>query len=263
MHVYPIEVIAMVLLGAALWYFRKSQKAQQGPGAGKDTGKDAGKPSFPGFGAKKPATKVKETPEEMYMSLRQQALATTADNLALAVPLKPNDPWGALMEMAIPSSVVTLACFADGDARFYYKTGGGMVGGVSHEKVRKASLEFLTAARKALTKMRRTAEFPLPEPDKIRFYVLTSRGVYTTETYRDDLGEGESELSALFASGQEVVAQMREVQEQKSQGMKPIYRPAPMPVDGPDEPPPPPPVKPAAPAAVPVAPPGEDEPAGS
>jgi hypothetical protein len=237
MHVYPIEVIAMVILGVALWYFRKSQKAAQGPGAGKDAGKkDAGRPSFPGFGARKPAAKVKETPEETYMGLRQQALATTAENLALAVPLKPNDPWGALMEMAIPSSVVTLACFADGDARFYYKTGGGMVGGVSHEKVRRASLEFLTAARKALTKMRRTAEFPLPAPDKIRFYVLTSRGVYTTETYREDLGEVESELSTLFASGQEVVAQMREVQEKKSEGMKPLFRPAPMPVDEPDAP---------------------------
>ncbi len=237
MHIYPFEVISMVILGVALWYFRRSQKAQQGPNAGKDAGKkDGNKLSLPGFGARKPATKVKETPEETYMGLRQQALATTAENLALAVPLKPNDPWGALMEMAIPSSVVTLACFADGDARFYYQTGGGMVGGVSHEKVRRASLEFLTAARKALTKMRRTAEYPLPGSDKVRFYVLTSRGVYTTETYREDLGETESELSALFASGQEVVAQMREVQEKKSEGMKPLFRPAPMPVDEPDEP---------------------------
>jgi hypothetical protein len=232
MHIYPIEVISMAILGVALWYFRRSQKAQAGPAAAKGA-----KPGAPAAGPKK-GGKVKATPEETYMGLRQQALETTVESLALAVPLKPNDPWGALMEMGIPNSVVTLACFADGDARFYYKTGGGMVGGVSHENVRKASQQFLTLARKALPKMRRTASYPLPEPDKVRFYVLTSRGVYATETYREELGETESELSALFSSGQEVVAQMREVQEQKSQGMKPLPRPAPMmdPPVGEDEP---------------------------
>jgi hypothetical protein len=50
----------------------------------------------------------------------------------------------------------------------------------------------------------------------VRFYALTPRGTFTTETDRETLGESQSELSALFSSGQEVVAQMRQVQAQRA-----------------------------------------------
>lgn len=237
LHIYPWEVLCVIIFAAVLFYFRR-ERARQNP-VKEDKGKDA-KGAKPGGGAPGPrkAAKAKESPEEVFMDLRRQALETTAGNLALTGELKPNEPWGALMEMGIPNSVVTLACFADGDARLYYKTGGGMIGGISHENVRKAAQEFTTLARKALPKMRRTATYPLPEPDKVRFYVLTSRGIYATETDREALGETESELSTLFYSGQEVVAQMREVQEQKSLGGRGApMRPAPM-MDEPMEEPP-------------------------
>jgi hypothetical protein len=234
LHIYPWEILCVVLFAGILFYFRR-QRAAKEP-AVKDSAKDV-KGAKPAAAGPRKAGKARETPEEMFMDLRRQALETTAGNLALQGELKPNEPWGALMEMGIPSSVVTLACFADGNASLYYKTGGGMIGGISHENVRKAAQEFTTLARKALPRMRRTATYPLPEPDKVRFYVLTSRGIYSTETDREALGETESELSALFSSGQEVVAQMREVQEQKSHGGRgaPV-RPAPA-IDEPTDPP--------------------------
>jgi hypothetical protein len=236
LHIYPWEIFCVLIFAGILFYFRRERAAKE-PTA-KDRAKD-GKGAKPaGVAGPKKAGKVKETPEEMFMDLRRQALETTAGNLALQGELKPNEPWGALMEMGIPSSVVTLACFADGNASLYYKTGGGMIGGISHENVRKAAQEFTTLARKALPRMRRTTTYPLPEPDKVRFYVLTSRGIYATETDRETLGETESELSALFYSGQEVVAQMREVQEQKSHGGRgaPV-RPAPTIDEPPADPP--------------------------
>jgi hypothetical protein len=119
------------------------------------------------------------------------------------------------MELGIPNSVVTLACFADGDAGLYYKSGGGMKGGIGHEAVRKVAKEFVTLARQAVPKMLRTTSFPLPGPDRVRFYVLTAQGILTTETDRETLGETEGELSVLFYAGQEVVTQMRQVQEQR------------------------------------------------
>jgi hypothetical protein len=140
--------------------------------------------------------------------------------------------------------VVTLASFANGDARLYYKTGGGMVGGISHEKVRKAAQEFSALARKALPRMSRVTSYPVPNEDRVRFYVLTPRGIFTTETDREALGEPGNELAPLFYSGQEVVTQMRQVQEQRDVRSRPT-----MPSDRPG----------ATPAAVPVAPPTVDD----
>src|SRR5436305_9485540 len=106
-----------------------------------------------------------------------------------------------------------------------------MIGRVRHEDGRAAVKDLVARAQKALPRMIKTTSFPLPEDGRVRFYALTPRGVFTTETSRQALGERPSELSALFASGQEVVAQMRQVEEQRP---KNTFAPPPMPP--PDEP---------------------------
>jgi hypothetical protein len=225
-HIYPWEVILVIALVAVVLYVRRQQALRSGAAPARNGGK--------------------ETPEEAYMRLRYQALTTIAARLGLPGELKPNDPYGVLMEMGIPKSVVTLAAFADGDARLYYKTGGGMVGGISHESVRRAAQEFVGLSRKVLGRMAKVTEYPVPGPDRVRFYVLTPRGVFTTETDRQRLGETASDLSTLFYSGQEVVTQMRQVQETR-EAARPLMVPRP-PVFEDEEPPAEEPAPPAEPA---------------
>ena len=206
-HITPTKILIVLVLAAVLWYVKRK------PGSGK---------ALPGAsGSNLPterpaAAKVVKSPEEVYMSLREAALRKDPEQLFLPDGLKPDQPYGAVMEMGIPNSVVTLACFADGDAGIYYKTGGGMKGGGSHENVRRAAKQFITLSHRALPRMIKTDSHPLPEAEKVRFYVLTPKGTFTTEAHRQALGGSENELSALFYSGQDVVGQMRQVQEEKA-----------------------------------------------
>lgn len=206
-HITPFKVIIVLLLAAAFWYVKRK------PGSGKTA------PGAPGRAlptARAAAAKVERSPEEVYMSLREAALRRDPEQLFLPDGLKPDQPYGALMEMMISNSVVTLACFADGDAGVYYKTGGGMKGGGAHENVRRAAKQFVALSHRALPRMAKTDDHPLPEGEKVRFYALTPKGTFTTEAHRQSLGGAENELAALFYSGQDVVAQMRQVQEQKA-----------------------------------------------
>ncbi len=206
-HISPIKVILVLILAGVLWYVKRK------PGAGKAL---SGVPGGPSPAARSAVAKVEKSPEDVYMSMREKALRKNPEELFLPDGLKPDEPYGALMEMGIPNSVVTLACFADGDAGIYYKTGGGMKGGGSHETVRRAAKQFITLSHKALPKMVKTDSHPLPETEKVRFYVLTPKGTFTTEAHRQALGGNDNELSALFYSGQDVVGQMRQVQEEKA-----------------------------------------------
>lgn len=209
-HIKPWQPIAVILLAVVLWYMRK-KKMEGGATA------LSGQPP-PRAAATRPAVaKVVEAPEVVYMNLRQEALAKVPERMGLPSDLKDDEPFGVLMEMAIPGDVVTLASFADGDAGVYYKTGGGMKGGIFHDNVRKAAKEFVALSAKALPKMLKTTSFPLPGAERVRFYILTRKGVLTTEAPRQILGTVKNELSALFYSGQEVVAQMRQAQEDKAQ----------------------------------------------
>ena len=206
-HITPTKIIIVLLLAAVFWYMKRK------PGSGKAT------PGAPGRdvpAARPGVAKVEKSPEEVYMSLRDAALRKDPEQLFLPDGLKPDEPYGALMEMVISNSVVTLACFGDGDAGIYYRTGGGMKGGGAHENVRRAAKQFVALAHRALPRMTKTDTHPLPEGEKVRFYALTPKGTFTTEAHRQSLGGGENELSALFYSGQDVVAQMRQVQEQKA-----------------------------------------------
>jgi len=194
-YIHPWQVIFIIILVGALLFYRRKQAGQRAT----------------------EAVRAKTSPEALYMDLRRQAIETDPKRLVLPSDFKADAPYGALMEMVVSNSTVTLACLADGDARVLYNTGGGMVGGVSHEPVRQAAREFVALAHKALPGMTKTTTYPTPGVDKVRFYALTRRGVFTTEADRQALGSRRSDLSSLYASGQEVVAQMRQVQEQKAQ----------------------------------------------
>jgi hypothetical protein len=202
------KIILVLILAGALWYTKRNK-----PGAGKAVSAAPGS-DLPA--ARPAATRPVRSPEEVYMSHRDGALRKSPEQLFLPDGLKPDEAFGAMMEMAIPNDVITLACFADGDAGVYYKTGGGMKGGGAHENVRRAAKQFVTLSQKALPRMIKTEAHPLPEAEKVRFYVMTPKGTFTTEAHRQALGGSENDLSALFYGGQEVVAQMRQVQEQKA-----------------------------------------------
>lgn len=208
-HIHPLMPIAVIVLIVILIYFRRKQAAENPTPAAKA-------PAGVSEPVRRKPAKPEQPPEVVYMNLRQEALAMTPESLGQAGQVHNDEAYGVVMEMGMASSVVTLACFADGDARLYYKTGGGMVGGHGHERVRKAAKEFVLLAQKALPGMTPTTDYPLPESDKVRFYALTPRATLTIETDRQDLGEEPGELSALFYSGQEVVTQMRQVQEQRA-----------------------------------------------
>lgn len=212
-HIHPIQPISLIILIVVLIYFKRKTAA---PVDGVKPGGGA-KPRPAVTQTAKPEAKPEESAETVFKNLRREALATTADRLALGRVYASDEPYGLLMEMEISGSVVTLVCFATGDASLYYRTGGGMVGGIAHETVRKAAVELVGQARAALSRMIQAGGHPLPGPGKVRFYALTPKGVYTTETDRESLADPESPLGSLYYSGQEVVTRMRQVQEQKSQ----------------------------------------------
>jgi len=212
-HIHPLEPIAVIVLAIIFIYMRRKQKQQAELAAADPMG-----------GNKLGRAR---TAEEIFMDMRRRALATTPQSLGRGP--KETEPFGVLMEMGVQISVVTLVCFADGEANVYHKTGGGMIGGHAHESVRKAAKTFVALAAKALPKMTKTTDFPLPGSDRVRFYTLTPQGVFTSELNRQALTNPKSELGALFYAGQEVVAEMRQVQEQREEEKRQDRRPIPAP----------------------------------
>lgn len=209
MHVNPVILTLTVILIVVYVFLRRKRNLAEGKTKPRKTSASAAPAPRP--------PKVEKPPEEVFMDLRGQALETPAETVGMTGQFGSDEPFGAIMEMWLADSVVSLASFANGDASFVFKTGGGMMGGGVHEAVRKAAQKFVALAHKAWSAMTPAGGvYPLPDQGKVRFYLLTPREVVTAETDREALGDAGSPLAALFYGGQEVMAQMRQVQEQRT-----------------------------------------------
>lgn len=208
--------IAIVILIVVLVVMRRKRRDQETGTAFPRVPAKGTKPDPRAAPAPRPA-RPEEPPEAVFAKLRKRAFETTAESLRLAGSLKEDEPYGVVMEMGMPSSVVTLACFGDGDASLLYQSGGGVTGGGAHENVRRAAKGFVAAAQAAVPLMAPADGQPVTETGRVQFYALTPAGVRVADMEREDV-DARSEFAALFQIGQEVVAQMRKVQEQRRQG---------------------------------------------
>lgn len=149
--------------------------------------------------------------QDIYESLREQALTVIADELGLAK--RANDPFGVLMETGYPNGTATLVAFGEGSASLYFSSGGGIIGGGRHASVREAALDFVDLSRQFLEHMDPAAIHPLPSAGKVAFTVLTPSGAWSTTEDEQDLGHNRSELAPLFYAGHAVITELRLIAE--------------------------------------------------
>jgi hypothetical protein len=160
------------------------------------------------------------SPDEMYVGLRNLALATKASDLGLQLK-DHQQPYAVIMDIDVKGATATITSFATGDASLYVSTGGGTIGsGQASEEVANAAKQFVAASSAHVSAMSRATEQPLPGPGEVRFYVVSGEGIFTAQVPEEELGEGKNALSPLFFAGQNVLTQIRLLQERQDEGRK-------------------------------------------
>lgn len=154
-------------------------------------------------------------PTQVIKDLRNQILTSSPKELGFNNQNTNMKVYGVLMETGYPEAVATLVSLGDGNASLYLGHGGGVIGGIEHENVRKASIDFVKESEKYLSDMRNSKSFPYPNLGQLKFYLLTFDGVLTAEADEATLGEGSHKLSPLFYKGQDVITQLRKIYEER------------------------------------------------
>lgn len=149
----------------------------------------------------------------VYSRLRDQILRASPEELGIEVGPGSPTVWGVLMESGYGAVPVTLVALKDGNASLYFGTGGGVIGGHAHASVRRVAGEMVQVAQRHLPAMTLSDSFPLPAAGRVRFYVLTNTGTFTSEAGEQVLVDGRGELSPLFHAGQRVVTELRNISE--------------------------------------------------
>jgi hypothetical protein len=117
------------------------------------------------------------------------------------------------MDWGVANGTATIAAFSDGTASIYLSSGGGFLGGGSHEVVRNAAKKMVAAAVECQRFAHPTKIYPLPEAGAVNFYILTDGGVLTASASETDLRQHSKPLSSLGEAGQNVITQYRSIQK--------------------------------------------------
>jgi hypothetical protein len=157
-------------------------------------------------------------PITLFKNLRETLLSMSPARLGVFPSEALPNVWGVLMETGYSPAVVTLVALADGTTSLCFGSGGGVIGAEKYGAVREATAAFIAAAEHHRNKLAPTDSFPLPDVDRVRFYVLTFTGTLTAEAGERELGKRTHELSALFYAAHDVITQIRITSDESEKG---------------------------------------------
>jgi hypothetical protein len=153
--------------------------------------------------------------EAVTSALRSRALTTTASELGMTVPTSGSGVWGVIMDVTFDEGgSYTTVALADGNASIYLGEQSGVIGGISHEDVRKAAAAAVAAAESVTSDFQKGRVSALPKPEFVRFYLRSRNGLLiSAEIEEAELGEGNHVLSRLFFAMHDVIGKLRTVEE--------------------------------------------------
>jgi hypothetical protein len=143
-----------------------------------------------------------------YSQIRNQTLTGTRTDFGLDAPPSDAPAWGVLMEVGFPEDTTALICMSDASANVYFRSGGRLIAVSERQIAGEAALAFVRLAGLQKRNMAVTTTFPLPQPGRAVFYVLTDSGVFTADADVEALRQHRHELSPLFDAGQDVIAHL-------------------------------------------------------
>jgi hypothetical protein len=152
-----------------------------------------------------------EHPAEIYIDLRTRALSITRAELG-ELPDRPA-VLGVVMDTRYPEAVMTLVSLADGTTSLYFSNGGGMIGGGQHPRVASATQRLVEVASRSLDLLSAASDFTLPPPGVTQLIAVTPTGNVSGAAREQKLGAREHELSELFYAAQDVITELRLVEE--------------------------------------------------
>jgi hypothetical protein len=150
--------------------------------------------------------------------LRQMALTAPAAKIGIQRTDDFPRTYGALIDWPIgDGNIATIVGLSDGSASLYTSSTFGIIGGVSHESVRKAAVKFVKTADGFYNDSVPTSDFSYPAKNRIKFYLITFDGVRVIEADYDSIYSGKDKFSELFGDGQNLLTELRLITERKSQ----------------------------------------------
>jgi hypothetical protein len=160
----------------------------------------------------------KKAPADVMREIRLKVLSTPPSQMSR----KPTPEYphvdGIIMDWPVQDATVSVMASSVGDGSIYTTGAFGVFGGIKYDNVRNAARSFVKLGQKYYSDATPTKEYPYPQSGHVRFYLICYDGVRMIDADASSLSTGQSKYSDLFAEGQKVINELRQiVQNQKNE----------------------------------------------
>lgn len=149
-----------------------------------------------------------KSPAEMMRAMRIGWLTRVPEKGSFT---SPDEVFAVVMDWPLGEQTATVLSSSVGDASLYTTATFGIIGGIGHEKVRKAAVEFVGAAQRYLKLTAPATGFPYPDSATLRFYMVTPSGTRVVSFPLADTEKNGSPARELFGYGQQVLTELRQI----------------------------------------------------
>ncbi|HET9493815.1 MAG TPA: hypothetical protein VFR15_06265 [Chloroflexia bacterium] len=125
---------------------------------------------------------------------------------------------GVVTELGIGGGVAIAAGFANGDARLFFSSGGGLIGDLSQfPGIDRAARALVATGQLMLDAIPEAEGNDLPGQDMVRFALLTPGGIHAATAPGPEVTSPGSPLYPLFVAANDLLTELRLVEEQTRQ----------------------------------------------
>jgi len=150
-----------------------------------------------------------------FMDLRKMALEATTELAAFDPSRADHQVYGALMDWGMGTGVATLFALQDGTASLYLSTGGGVIGGGSHEPVKSAARAFVRSFEPFVGTMSPDPRADLPSAGFTDLRALTTTGRLVLRATTEEFGRRRHPMADVFFAAQALIGALRAVADQR------------------------------------------------
>jgi len=121
--------------------------------------------------------------------------------------------FGLIHEFRQRDVLVTLAAFRTGDLSLYFSNGGGILGGIKHEKVAELVRKTIPLLGPLTPQLERSDDIEPPNAGEITFTILTDKGRFRSRLNAMPEQNKENADFQLLALSQGLITELRKASE--------------------------------------------------
>ncbi|PJZ69886.1 hypothetical protein CH373_13465 [Leptospira perolatii] len=149
------------------------------------------------------------TDKTPYKELREIAFRTKPEDVGVSIKEDITSVYGIIMDWPTSGEIATLVTFLSGDASLYLSSGPSFIGGGGRDSIHASSVRFIRKYAYLWKEGKKISGIPKPDGSKLRFYFLTTQGIYYQEDSVTKVDKDDSVLVPIFDEAQAVISEIR------------------------------------------------------